>query len=84
MLQGFPNQLAQSRLGITVTRKIGSAVRRNRIKRMLREVFRYNRAALTTPLDLVIVARRGIEERSIADLESEFLRRCRELLRRFA
>ena len=46
-----------ARMGITVTRKVGNAVRRNRIKRLVREWFRQRRA-LITGLDLVIIAKR--------------------------
>lgn len=48
---------AHARLGITVTRKVGNAVRRNRIKRVVREVFRRNRQAFPAA-DLVFVAKR--------------------------
>jgi len=47
-----------ARLGITVTRKIGGAVIRNRIKRSVREAFRRVRLGLP-PVDLVVIARRG-------------------------
>ncbi|MEM1413333.1 MAG: ribonuclease P protein component [Myxococcota bacterium] len=53
-----------ARLGVTVTRKVGNAVRRNRIKRVVREVFRRNRA-LFPPADIVFVAKRGLD----ADLD---------------
>jgi len=78
-LYALPNRAGQPRLGVTVSRKIGGAVERNRVKRMLREIFRYNRTALQPSLDLVVVARSGIEKRSLADLSREFLRRCKEL-----
>lgn len=48
------------RVGITVTKKIGNAVTRNRIKRMVREAVRRS-AWLTRPMDAVIIARRGSE-----------------------
>lgn len=82
-LYGLPNDLGHPRLGITASRKTGGAVVRNRIKRVLREIFRYNRANLTPSLDLVVVARSGIEGCSVAELEKEFLRRFAELARRF-
>ena len=48
-----------TRLGITVTRKVGNAVRRNRIKRLVREWFR-GRSDGLGPCDVVVIAKRGI------------------------
>jgi ribonuclease P protein component len=45
------------RLGITVSRKVGSAVVRNRVKRRVREWFRGSRAKLRTGIDLVVIGR---------------------------
>src|SRR5262245_53958759 len=44
---GLPNNLGEFRLGVTVTRRVGHAVTRNRIKRKLREAFRHQRERLT-------------------------------------
>jgi len=52
------NDLAQPRLGVTVSKKIGCAVVRNRIKRYSREIFRHNRLLLPA-VDLNVIARRG-------------------------
>jgi ribonuclease P protein component len=54
-----PNGLAHGRLGITVTKRIGSAVQRNRIKRLIREFFRLHKRELPGSSDLVISARKG-------------------------
>jgi len=51
----------RSRLGITVTRKVGGAVRRNRIKRLLREWFRSRRSEFGS-CDLVLIAKRECPE----------------------
>ena len=72
-LFGLPNSLESCRLGITVTRKVGSAARRNRIKRMLREVFRRRRDELEPEMDLVVNAHPGMDERSLAEVEQEFM-----------
>lgn len=50
-----PNGLEHSRLGLSVSKKHGSAVIRNRIKRLLREAFRLQRHELPSGLDLVLV-----------------------------
>ncbi len=54
-----PNNLSYRRLGITVGKQVGSAVERNRLKRLIREFFRLNRDTLPGSSDLVIVAREG-------------------------
>jgi ribonuclease P protein component len=51
------NQQSKSRLGITVSKKVGKAVTRNRIKRAIREYYRLNRSLLTIGLDINIIAR---------------------------
>jgi ribonuclease P protein component len=53
------NDGGPTRLGITVTRKVGSAVRRNRIKRLAREWFR-NRSREFGSCDLVLIAKRDL------------------------
>ena len=78
---GLPNDQGGPRLGITVTRKVGNAVRRNRIKRVFREIFRQNLHQLDTALDLVINAHRGIDVDEFRALESEFLITFRRLAR---
>jgi len=47
------------RLGVTVSRRVGTAVTRNRVKRGIREWFRRNQLLLTPFMDLVVIARRG-------------------------
>jgi len=60
-----------SRLGITVSRKVGCAVRRNHVKRRVREWFRRHREQLTPPQDLIVIARPGAAELSYAEIVAE-------------
>jgi len=53
------------RLGTAVSRKIGKAVQRNRVKRLLRELFRLHRHELNGDVDMVIVPKRGIDVRAL-------------------
>ena len=61
-----------SRLGVTVSRRIGNAVVRNRVKRVLREIFRQRRAMLTPPQDVVVIAKPGADTVSYAQAAIEF------------
>lgn len=54
---GRPNALAHPRMGFSVSRKVGTAPRRNRIRRLLREAFRHMQFDLPRGYDLVIVVR---------------------------
>ena len=81
-LFGLPNGLDRSRLGVTVTRKIGGAVKRNRAKRRLRELFRRNREELSPRMDIVINAHPAMVGSDYAGLELEFIQGMRRLARK--
>lgn len=59
------------RFGVTVTKKIGNAVVRNRVKRVLREVFRRNRALFPLATDIVFIAKQGAGKLGYADVVGE-------------
>lgn len=63
VLYTFENaSTARPRLGLSVSRKVGGAVERNRVKRMLREAFARNEDGLRPGQDLVVVARPSAAE----------------------
>jgi ribonuclease P protein component len=68
----LPNQRAIGRLGIAATRKLGGAVRRNRAKRLIREIFR--RTNVAPGFDLVVVPKRELLDASLNALEAEYRR----------
>lgn len=73
------SEATPTRLGITVTKKVGKAHERNRIKRLVREVFRRQRRALEPGVDLVFVAKRNAGEVEFEDVARDFAQLVKRL-----
>ena len=72
ILQAVPSGRRDWRLGLTATRKIGNAVRRNRARRRLRALARTELARRArTGIDYVMIARQGTADRDWSDLVSD-------------
>ena len=88
LLGKSPNEAAPARLGVTVTRKVGSAVERNRVKRVVREAFRLDPGLLPDGVDLVVIAKDGAPTLGLFAVQAEWdgvrpmlQRRARDVLR---
>jgi ribonuclease P protein component len=63
------NELDYSRFGFVVSKRLGKAVQRNRIKRRMREVIRLHMSQIKPGFDLVFIARQPLNQASYAEIE---------------
>jgi ribonuclease P protein component len=71
-VHAFPNEHGNPRLGLSVSRRVGTAVRRNSVRRRLREVFRAGTTEIPGDLDLVVSARPAAAKATFGELRAEF------------
>ena len=64
------NNLEEPRLGITITKKVGNAVVRNKIRRRIKEIYRLNLHKIKGGYDLIIIPKKNVVDISFKDLES--------------
>ena len=73
------NRRDHSRLGVSVSTKLGCAVVRNRVRRRIREIYRLNKAKMLPGYDLIVVARVRAVETDYQKLDRTYLRLLEQL-----
>lgn len=82
LVLGAANELGHDRIGFVIARKnVRSAVQRNRIKRVIREVFRHH-SGLPLPADMVVIARKGLDRLDNQEICDTFAKLVAQLQRK--
>ena len=68
----LPNNLNFSRMAVVAGKKKGNALKRNKIKRRLRALFRQNKALLEAPLDMIILAEKEVHSAPWQELQKDY------------
>lgn len=79
VLYGLANDCGVARFGFVVGRRIGPAVARNRVRRLLREICRRHREEFKDGYDYVVVAREGARHAAFGVLEGDLLRAAKSI-----
>lgn len=77
-----PRPEAPARFGFTVSRKVGNAVTRNRIRRRLKEIVRLNGAGARPGIDYVLIGRRAAADRSFEAMRADFAAGLEEIVKK--
>ena len=73
------NRLGHNRLGVTVSKKLGHAVARNRVRRRIREIFRLSQNEMKQGYDIIVVGRTRAARADYWELKRAFEKTCKKL-----
>lgn len=65
--------VSKFRLGISVSKKIGNAVVRNRLRRVVKEIIRHHESLITTNIDFILIARKPVAKMEYKDIEKSII-----------
>jgi ribonuclease P protein component len=74
-----PNSLSFSRMAVIVSKEVGNAVFRNKMKRWMRDLFRRNKEYLKHNLDILIIIKKDIQETSWTNLRENYLQAVKSI-----
>ena len=75
----YNSPLTHPRIGVTVSKKVGNAVVRNRVRRRVKEVFRQNKAWFPDGQDIVIIAKKRAAEATLEEIWQDLERAKRPM-----